>query len=331
MNAPVQFVDPALPRHDWRKDEIEALFELPFMELVFQAAQVHRRWFDPSELQLSQLLSVKTGGCAENCGYCSQSASFKTGLQASKLMDADTVIAAAKAAQAGGAQRFCMGAAWRDLKDRDLPKVAAMIGGVKALGLETCATLGMLTADQAVALKEAGLDYYNHNLDTSPEYYGEVVTTRTYQDRLDTLAHVRDAGMSTCCGGIVGMGEQRSDRAGLLHQLATLPAHPDSLPVNALVPVGGTPLGDRIKQEGELDGIEFVRTIAVARLVCPKSMVRLSAGREGMSKELQALCFLAGANSIFVGGKLLTTPLPGMDEDTLMLSDLGMRPMTMGA
>ena len=331
MNAPVQFVDPALPRHDWRKDEIEALFELPFMELVFQAAQVHRRWFDPSELQLSQLLSVKTGGCAENCGYCSQSASFKTGLQASKLMDADTVIAAAKAAQAGGAQRFCMGAAWRDLKDRDLPKVAAMIGGVKALGLETCATLGMLTADQAVALKEAGLDYYNHNLDTSPEYYGEVVTTRTYQDRLDTLAHVRDAGMSTCCGGIVGMGETRADRAGLLHQLATLPAHPDSLPVNALVPVGGTPLGDRIKQEGEIDGIEFVRTIAVARLVCPKSMVRLSAGREGMSKELQALCFLAGANSIFVGGKLLTTPLPGMDEDTLMLSDLGMRPMTVGA
>ncbi|MDB5471367.1 MAG: bioB [Caulobacter sp.] len=331
MNAPVQFVDPALPRHDWRKDEIEALFELPFMELVFQAAQVHRRWFDPSELQLSQLLSVKTGGCAENCGYCSQSASFKTGLQASKLMDADAVIAAARAAQAGGAQRFCMGAAWRDLKDRDLPRVAAMIGGVKALGLETCATLGMLTADQAVALKDAGLDYYNHNLDTSPEYYGTVVTTRTYQDRLDTLAHVRDAGMSTCCGGIVGMGEERTDRAGLLHQLATLPAHPDSLPVNALVPIGGTPLGDKIKIEGELDGIEFVRTIAVARLVCPKSMVRIAAGREGMSKELQALCFLAGANSIFVGGKLLTTPLPGMDEDTLMLSDLGMRPMTMGA
>ncbi len=331
MNAPVQFVDPALPRHDWRKDEIEALFELPFMELVFQAAQVHRRWFDPSELQLSQLLSVKTGGCAENCGYCSQSASFKTGLQASKLMDADTVIAAARAAQAGGAQRFCMGAAWRDLKDRDLPKVAAMIGGVKALGLETCATLGMLTADQAVALKEAGLDYYNHNLDTSPEYYETVVTTRTYQDRLDTLAHVRDAGMSTCCGGIVGMGETRSDRAGLLHQLATLPAHPDSLPVNALVPIGGTPLGDKVIAEGELDGIEFVRTIAVARLVCPKSMVRLSAGREGMSKELQALCFLAGANSIFVGGKLLTTPLPGMDEDTAMLFDLGMRPMTMTA
>ncbi|RYF93364.1 MAG: biotin synthase BioB, partial [Caulobacteraceae bacterium] len=331
MNAPVKFADPALPRYDWDKSEIEALFELPFMELVFQAAQVHRRWFDPSEVQLSQLLSIKTGGCAENCGYCSQSASFKTGLQASKLMDAETVIAAARAAQAGGAQRFCMGAAWRDLKDRDLPKVAAMIGGVKALGLETCATLGMLTADQAVALKEAGLDYYNHNLDTSPEYYASVVTTRTYQDRLDTLAHVRDAGMSTCCGGIVGMGETRSDRAGLLHQLATLPAHPDSLPVNALVPVGGTPLGDRIKVEGELDGIEFVRTIAVSRLVCPKSIVRLSAGREGMSKELQALCFLAGANSIFVGGKLLTTPLPGMDEDSLMLADLGMKPMTMSA
>jgi biotin synthase len=327
MNAPVQFADPALPRHDWRKDEIEALFDLPFTELVFQAAQVHRRWFDPTELQLSQLLSVKTGGCAENCGYCSQSASFKTGLQASKLMDAETVIAAAKVAQAGGAQRFCMGAAWRDLKDRDLPKVAEMIGGVKALGLETCATLGMLTADQAVALKAAGLDYYNHNLDTSPEYYGEVVTTRTYQDRLDTLEHVRDAGMSTCCGGIVGMGETRADRAGLLHQLAILPVHPESLPVNALVPIAGTPLGDQIKVEGEIDGLEFVRTIAVARLVCPKSMVRIAAGRETMSREIQALCFLAGANSIFIGGKLLTTPLPGADKDSLLLADLGMKPM----
>ncbi|HYE44683.1 MAG TPA: biotin synthase BioB [Caulobacter sp.] len=327
MNAPVQFADPALPRHDWTRDEIEALFDLPFTELVFQAAQVHRRWFDPTELQLSQLLSVKTGGCAENCGYCSQSASFKTGLVASKLMDADTVIAAAKAAQAGGAQRFCMGAAWRDLKDRDLPKVAEMIGGVKALGLETCATLGMLTAEQAVTLKAAGLDYYNHNLDTSPEYYGEVVTTRTYQDRLDTLAHVRDAGMSTCCGGIIGMGESRADRAGLLHQLAILPAHPESLPVNALVPIAGTPLGDKIRQEGEIDGLEFVRTIAVARLVCPKSMVRIAAGREAMSREIQALCFLAGANSIFIGGKLLTTPLPGADKDSLLLSDLGMRPM----
>jgi len=331
MNAPVQFADPAQPRHDWTRDEVEALFALPFTELVFQAAQVHRRWFDPTELQLSQLLSVKTGGCAENCGYCSQSASFDTGLKATRLMDPDAVIEAARAAQAGGAQRFCMGAAWRDLKDRDMPKVAAMISGVKALGLETCATLGMLTADQAKSLREAGLDYYNHNLDTSPEYYASVVTTRTYQDRLDTLSHVRAAGMSTCCGGIVGMGESRTDRAGLLHQLAILPEHPDSLPVNALVPVGGTPLGDQIKAQGQLDGIEFVRTIAVARLVCPKSMVRLSAGREGMSRELQALCFLAGANSIFVGGKLLTTPLPGMDDDQLMLADLGMKPMAMAA
>jgi biotin synthase len=308
--------DPAETRTDWTRAEVEALFDLPFMELVFQAAAVHRANFDPSEIQLSQLLSVKTGGCEENCGYCSQSAHFDTGLKASKLMDA-------MQAKAAGAQRFCMGAAWRDLKDRDVPKLAAMIGGVKALGLETCATLGMLTPDQAKALKAAGLDYYNHNLDTSPEYYGEVVTTRTYDDRLDTLAHVRDAGMSVCCGGIVGMGESRADRAGLLHALATLPAHPESLPVNALVPIPGTPLGD----SEPIDGLEFVRTIAVARIVCPKSMVRIAAGREGMSRELQALCFLAGANSIFVGGKLLTTPLPGQDKDARLLADLGMRPM----
>ena len=327
MNAPVRFADPALPRHDWTREEIEALFDLPFTELVFQAASVHRRWFDPTELQLSQLLSVKTGGCAENCGYCSQSAFFKTGLKAEKLMELDEVLAAAKAAQDGGAQRFCMGAAWRDLKDRDLPRVAEMITGVKALGLETCVTLGMLKAEQAAALKDAGLDYYNHNLDTSPEYYDKVVTTRTYDDRLDTLQHVRDAGISTCCGGIVGMGESRVDRASFLHQLATLPAHPDSLPVNALVPIAGTPLGDQIKRDGEIDPIEFVRTVAVARLVCPKSMVRLSAGRDAMSRETQALCFLAGANSIFIGGKLLTTPLPGQDEDSLLLKDLGMVPM----
>ncbi|MDG2521107.1 biotin synthase BioB [Caulobacter segnis] len=321
--------DIATPRYDWTVAEVEALFERPFMELVFEAATVHRRWFDPSEVQLSQLLSIKTGGCAENCGYCSQSASFDTGLKASKLMEADDVIAAAKAARDGGAQRFCMGAAWRELKDRDVPKLAAMIGGVKALGMETCATLGMLTADQAKTLKAAGLDYYNHNLDTSPEYYGEVVTTRTYQDRLDTLSHVRDAGMSTCCGGIVGMGETRRDRASFLHQLATLPMHPDSLPINGLVPVTGTPLGERILKKGEIDGLEFVRTIAVARIVCPKSMVRLSAGREGMSRELQTLCLMAGANSIFVGGKLLTTPLPEMDADTALFADLGVRPMTM--
>jgi biotin synthase len=322
--------DLAEPRHDWTLHEVEALFALPFTELVFQAAAVHRRWFDPSEVQLSQLLSVKTGGCAENCGYCSQSSHFDTGLGASKLMDPEAVIAEATRARAGGAQRFCMGAAWRELKDRDLPKLAAMISGVKALGMETCATLGMLTPEQARALKVAGLDYYNHNLDTSPDYYREVVTTRTWDDRLHTLQAVRDAGMSTCCGGIVGMGESRRDRAGLLHALATLPAHPDSLPVNALVPIAGTPLGDKVKREGEIDGIEFVRTVAVARLVCPKSMVRLSAGREGMSRELQALCFLAGANSIFVGGRLLTTANPEMDEDARLFADLGLKPMGAG-
>ncbi len=315
--------DPAEPRTDWTRAEVEAVYDLPFMDLVFRAASVHRARFDPSEIQLSQLLSVKTGGCEENCGYCSQSAHFDTGLKATKLMDVTAVIADAMRAKAAGAQRFCMGAAWRDLKDRDTPKLAAMIAGVKSLGLETCATLGMLTPEQARALKAAGLDYYNHNLDTSPEYYGAVVTTRTYDDRLETLAHVRDAGMSVCCGGIVGMGESRTDRAGLLHALATLPAHPESLPVNALVPIPGTPLGD----SDPIDGLEFVRTIAVARLVCPKSMVRIAAGREGMSRELQALCFLAGANSIFVGGKLLTTPLPGQDADSRLLADLDMTAM----
>jgi biotin synthase len=313
----------ALPRHDWTLTEVEALFAPPFTELVFQAASVHRRWFDPAEVQRSQLLSVKTGGCAEDCGYCSQSAKFDTGLAASKLMQVDAVVSEARAARDGGAQRFCMGAAWRELKDRDLPQLSAMISGVKALGLETCATLGMLTQDQADALKEAGLDYYNHNLDTGPEYYGQVVTTRTYQDRLDTLSAVRQAGVNVCCGGIVGMGETRRDRASLLHSLATLPAHPDSLPVNALVPIKGTPLGE----SEVIDGLEFVRTIAVARLVCPKAVVRLSAGREGMSRELQALCFLAGANSIFVGSRLLTTSNPEIDEDDRLFADLGIRPM----
>ena len=323
MNAPVHLLDPAQPRHDWTLDQVEALFETPFTELLFQAAAVHRAWFDPTQVQMSQLLSVKTGGCAENCGYCSQSASFKTGLKASKLMDPDVVIAQAARAKESGASRFCMGAAWREMKDRDLPALARMIGGVKSLGLETCATLGMLTKDQAQQLKDAGLDYYNHNLDTGPEYYGQVVTTRTYQDRLDTLSAVRNAGVNVCCGGIVGMGETRRDRASLLHSLATLPEHPDSLPVNALVPIKGTPLG-----ESELiDGLEFVRTIAVARLTCPKAVVRLSAGREGMSRELQALCFLAGANSIFVGSRLLTTSNPEMDEDDKLFADLGLRPM----
>ncbi len=324
MNAHVYPCEPAEPRHDWTLAEVEALFEVPFTELVFRAAEVHRRWFDPTELQLSQLLSVKTGGCPENCGYCSQSQHFRTATTASKLMEAEAVIAAAAEAKAGGAQRFCMGAAWRDVKDRDVPKLAAMISGVKALGLETCATLGMLTAHQAKALKAAGLDFYNHNLDTGPDYYDQVVTTRTYQDRLATLAHVREAGMSTCCGGIVGMGEARRDRAGLLHQLATLPSHPESLPINDLMPIPGTPLGGSTP----VDGLEFVRMIAVARLVCPKSIVRIAAGREHMSRELQALCFLAGANSIFVGARLLTTDNPGRDSDDALLADLKMRPMT---
>ena len=272
---------------------------------------------------MSRLLSIKTGGCAENCGYCSQSQHFEAGVPATKLMDLDPVLAEATQAKAGGAQRFCMGAAWRDLKDRDLPRVSAMISGVKAMGLETCVTLGMLTRPQARALKSAGLDYYNHNLDTGPEYYGQVVTTRTYQDRLDTLAAVRDADISVCCGGIVGMGETRADRASLLHQLATLPAHPESLPINDLMPTTGTPLG----QSAAVGGIEFVRTIAVARLVCPKAVVRLSAGREGMSRELQALCFLAGANSIFVGAKLLTTANPERGQDETLMAELGLRPM----
>jgi biotin synthase len=313
---------PAL-RHDWRLDEIEALFALPFPELVFRAASQHREAFDPAEIQLSQLLSIKTGGCAENCGYCSQSAHFDTGLKASKLMEAEAVLEAAKAAKAGGAQRFCMGAAWRDLKDRDLNNVAAMISGVKALGMETCATLGMVTPQQAEALKAAGLDYYNHNLDTAEEDYARIVTTRTYQERLDTLTHVRAAGMNVCSGGIIGMGETRRHRAGLLMALANLPEHPQSLPINALVPIKGTPLAD----SAPVDGLEFVRTIAVARLVCPRSVVRIAAGREGMSRELQALAFLAGANSIFIGGRLLTTPLPGLDADQQLLADLGMKPM----
>src|SRR5262245_38651096 len=320
-NPPMPYDLP--PRQDWTRAEIEALFDLPFPELVFRAAQTHRAHFAPDEVQLSQLLSVKTGGCAENCGYCSQSAHFDTGLAASKLMSPVDVAAAAARAKAGGAQRFCMGAAWRDVKDRDVPQVVEMIRAVKAEGLETCATLGMLTAEQARALKDAGLDFYNHNLDTSPEYYPTVVSTRTYQDRLDTLAHVRDAGIATCCGGIVGMGETRADRAGLLHALATLPAHPDSLPINALVPIPGTPLGE----SPPIDGLEFVRTIAVARIVCPKSVVRLSAGREAMSRELQALCFLAGANSIFIGDTLLTTPNPDRNSDAALFQDLGLNPI----
>jgi biotin synthase len=291
--------------------------------LMYRSMSVHRANFDPAEVQLSQLLSVKTGGCVEDCGYCSQSAHFKTGLKASKLMAAEAVIADAAQAKAQGAQRFCMGAAWRELKDRDLPELARMISGVKALGLQTCATLGMLTPEQAAELKAAGLDYYNHNLDTAPEDYGRIVSTRTYGERLETLEHVRAAGMSVCCGGIVGMGETRQHRAGLLTALATLSTHPESLPINALVPIPGTPLGD----SPPIDGLEFVRTVAVARILCPRSVVRLAAGREAMNREMQALCLLAGANSIFIGAKLLTTPLPGEDKDRALLADLGMRAM----
>jgi len=310
-------------RHDWRRDELLALFALPFPDLLHRAAGIHREHFDPAEVQVSTLLSVKTGGCPEDCAYCPQAQRYSTGVAAQKLMDTEAVVAKARQAKAAGASRFCMGAAWRSPKDRDVPKVAAMIREVKALGLETCATLGMLSGDQAVALREAGLDYYNHNLDTAPDYYDAIIHTRQYQDRLDTLAHVRDAGLKTCCGGIVGMGETREQRAGLLLALATLPAHPDSVPINRLVQVAGTPLHGT----AELDPFEFVRMIAVARIVMPRSMVRLSAGREAMSDELQALCFLAGANSIFHGEKLLTTGNPDTARDLALFERLGLRPM----
>ncbi len=302
---------------------MRALFDLPFPELMFRAQSVHREHFDPTEVQISTLLSIKTGGCPEDCAYCPQSARYDTGVRAEKLMALDAVLAEARAAKAAGASRFCMGAAWREPKDRDLDDVCAMVEGVRALGLETCATLGMLTAPQARRLKDAGLDYYNHNLDTSPEFYGEIITTRTYQDRLDTLDHVRDAGIKVCCGGIVGMGETREDRAGLIATLASLPVHPESVPINMLVRVAGTPLAE----QRALDPFEFVRTIAVARIVMPRSVVRLSAGREDMSEEMQALCFLAGANSIFYGPKLLTTPNPGRDRDRELMDKLGLSPM----
>jgi biotin synthase len=310
-------------RNDWTRDEIRALFDLPFPELMFEAQRIHRMHFDPGEVQISTLLSIKTGGCPEDCAYCPQSAKYDTGVKAEKLMRLDAVLAEAQAAKASGASRFCMGAAWREPKDRDVENVCAMIEGVKALGLETCATLGMLTQTQAQRLKRSGLDYYNHNLDTSPEFYGEIITTRTYQDRLDTLGAVREAGINVCCGGIVGMGEGADDRAGMIAALASLPVHPESVPINMLVQVEGTPL----KGQGQLDPLEFVKTIAVARITMPKSVVRLSAGREDMSEETQALCFLAGANSIFYGPKLLTTPNPGRDRDMALLEKLGLRPM----
>jgi biotin synthase len=310
-------------RNDWTRAEVRALFALPFPELMFEAQRVHRLYFDPLEVQISTLLSIKTGGCPEDCAYCPQSAHYDTGVAAEKLMSLDAVLAEARAAKAAGATRFCMGAAWRAPKDRDLDEVCALVESVKALGMETCATLGMLTGEQAQRLKSSGLDYYNHNLDTSPEFYGNIITTRCYQDRLDTLGAVRAAGINVCCGGIVGMGEAAEDRVGMIATLACLPVHPESVPINMLVQVEGTPLARGAK----LDALEFVRAVAVARITMPKSMVRLSAGREDMSEETQALCFLAGANSIFYGPKLLTAPNPERDRDMALLDKLGLRPM----
>ncbi|ODP36222.1 biotin synthase BioB [Sphingomonas turrisvirgatae] len=316
-------------RTDWTREEIAALFDLPFMELVYQAATVHRANHPANEVQLSTLLSIKTGGCPEDCGYCNQSVSAETGLKATKLMDVRAVLQAAAQAKDNGSSRFCMGAAWRNPKDRDMPAIVEMVKGVRQMGMETCMTLGMLTERQAAMLAEAGLDYYNHNIDTSPERYGEVITTRTFEDRLETLEHVRDAGINVCCGGIVGMGETRGDRVGFIHALATLPKHPDSVPVNALVPVKGTVLGDMLHDTplAKIDEIEFVRTVAVARVAMPQSMVRLSAGRESMSDETQALCFMAGANSIFTGDKLLTTGNAGDDKDAALFARLGVSAM----
>jgi biotin synthase len=314
-------------RTNWTRAEVAALFDLPFTELLFRAAETHRAHHPAEEVQLCTLLSIKTGGCPEDCGYCSQSAFADSGLKAEKMMDVDAVLASAAGAKAAGSQRFCMGAAWRSPKDRDMAAVCRMVEGVKAMGLETCMTLGMLTADQVRQLKAAGLDYYNHNIDTSPEHYGEIISTRTFADRLDTLEEVRAAGIAVCCGGIVGMGESREDRVGFLHALATMPRHPESVPVNALVPVKGTVLGDMYQGERLIDDIEFVRTVAVARLTMPRSMVRLSAGRESMSEATQALCFLAGANSIFTGDKLLTTANAGDSKDAALFAKLGLVPM----
>jgi biotin synthase len=320
MNALVNLSD--LVRHDWSRDEILALFSLPFNDLLFQAQTVHRRHFNPNEVQVSTLCSIKTGACPEDCAYCPQSARYDTGLEREKLMAIEKVIDEARAAKATGATRFCMGAAWRSPKSKDMPYVLNMVKGVKALGMETCMTLGMLDEQQAKDLANAGLDYYNHNLDTSPEYYGEIITTRTYQDRLETLANVRAAGMKVCCGGIVGMGEEQLDRAGLLQQLANMPEHPESVPINMLVKVEGTPLD----KQDDLDPFEFIRTIAVARILMPKSHVRLSAGREKMNDQTQSLAFFAGANSIFYGEKLLTTANPETSKDMQLFKRLGINP-----
>ena len=311
---------PGTPRSDWSREEVKAIHDAPFADLMHAAGEIHRIHHRAGEVQKSQLLSIKTGGCPEDCGYCNQSAKFDTGLKASKLMDTQTVLEKARAAKAGGATRFCMGAAWRSLKTRDEPQICAMIEGVKALGLETCMTLGMLEDGQAERLKEAGLDYYNHNLDTSPEYYEKIITTRTWEDRIETLDRVRRAGIKVCCGGIIGMGEGKEDRIGLLTELARLDPHPESVPINHLVQVSGTPLSG----SAPLDGLDFVRAIATARIIMPLSVVRLSAGREGMSRELQALCILAGAGSIFVGEELLTTPNPSLTRDAQLFETLGL-------
>lgn len=324
MNTATGMVDQALSglRHDWTREEVTQLFDRPFNDLLFKAHQTHRSHFDPNEIQVSTLLSIKTGACPEDCAYCPQSIRFETELEREELLPLEAVIEAARVAKANGATRFCMGAAYRRPKARQLEQITQMVSAVKAMGMETCATLGMLDGEQATALKDAGLDYYNHNLDTSPDYYKKIITTRTYGDRLDTLEEVRNAGLKVCCGGIVGMGESREDRARLLQVLATLPEHPGSVPINQLVRVKGTPLYD---SKG-VTGLEFVRTIAVARILMPRSYVRLSAGRTDMSSEMQALCFFAGANSIFYGEKLLTTPNPEKHEDFELMDELGLRP-----
>ncbi|NUO72461.1 MAG: biotin synthase BioB [Frateuria sp.] len=316
-------MSPSPIRHDWTRAEVAALFALPFSDLLHRAHTVHREHHDPNAVQVSTLLSIKTGGCPEDCAYCPQAQRYQTGVQAVKLMSVEAVLERARAARDAGASRFCMGAAWRSPKDRDVAKVAEIVGAVKALGLETCATLGMLSGEQAGTLKRAGLDYYNHNLDSAPEFYGQIIHTREYQDRLDTLDHVRNVGLKTCCGGIVGMGESREQRAGLLQTLANLPEHPQSVPINRLVQVEGTPRHGT----AALDPFEFVRTIAVARILMPASVVRLSAGRQQMDDAVQALCFHAGANSIFYGEKLLTTGNPDVAADRALFARLDLHPM----
>ena len=310
-------------RHDWTLAEAEALFNKPFNDLLFDAQVMHRRYHDPNAVQISTLISIKTGGCPEDCKYCPQSSRYDTGLSADKLMEVEKVLEAAQRAKSAGASRFCMGAAWRSPKDRDLDKVKAMVSGVKALGMETCATLGMVTIDQASELRDAGLDYYNHNIDTGEEYYEEVITTRTFEDRMNTLSNVRDAGINVCCGGIIGMGEKETNRASMLTTLANLEEHPDSVPINMLVKVRGTPF--EVNQD--VEGVDFVRVIAVARIMMPQAVVRLSAGREEMNDEMQALCFLAGANSIFYGEQLLTTLNPKAEKDQLLMEKLGIKPL----